>query len=120
MSDYAHLLDEPVDCDGEEGILIGCDPEIGITIVDIVDPKKFLLCITGPGSHKWSADFEDSVSKEGYRRQFEIIIGMLERGYFDLHELISMYREFEPNRIPSEVMRCSDIPPSAETCPFGQ
>ena len=36
-----------------EGKVVGCDPEIGITIVNANDPDHYLFCVKGPASPLW-------------------------------------------------------------------
>ncbi len=68
------------------GRVIGCDPDIGITIVDLVDDNRFLLCLLGDSAPQRKAG--------GYKKDthiiFPIIIRLIESGVIDyvpIHEV---------------------------------
>ena len=44
----------------KKGLVVGCDREIGITIVDNSDHNSYLLCLTGPSSPLWTSRFPET------------------------------------------------------------
>jgi hypothetical protein len=91
-----------------EGYIVGCDYDIGITIVDVIDKKRYLKCLKGPSAspelYKTDADYDY------YNEMFENCITMLNDGYYDA-------------RIGRETDRKygeSSGQPSFDNCPFNK
>jgi len=92
-------------CNGEKvgvGIVVGCDPDIGITICDKFDVNKYLFCQIGPSAPNWMYP-GDKVAEMHCRSNFNHRIEQLKRGMLILG-----------------VGYVSLGEPSAETCPFAQ
>ena len=92
------------------GLIVGCDPDIGITIVDADNNDRYLFCLTGPFSPNW--DFGD-IEKERYKQYFENAIEQFKKGELK-EEIILNLRNFLHKKV------VVDYGASADFCPFGQ
>lgn len=54
----------------DEGIVIGCDIEKGITIISAKDPNRILFCISN----------KNEINKRGYLAKYEIIENQIKNG----------------------------------------
>ena len=71
-----------------EGIVTGCDPDIGISIMDL-SKIKYMYCLNGPST----VQFREIVKNRGNKLSseqdlvsalFEKVVGCIEAGEFDL------------------------------------
>jgi hypothetical protein len=105
-----------VDRDGEHenGLVVGCEFDIGITVVNEDNHDDFLYCLIGPSSSvakDMREKFGDEAMDDGYskyKRMFDNAAQQIATGTLDASELIRS----NPSSHGSQ--------PSAETCPFGQ
>lgn len=89
--DYEHLEGKLVTISysgGEEvtGVVVGCNRSIGVTIVDVTDKDKYLLCFGGPVSPGGITEcLKDDLKEFGktYDEVFDIIIQMIESGSWE-------------------------------------
>ena len=63
-------------------LVVGCDPEIGITVVDNKNKNQNLYCLPGRSSNEW----HDSLD-ECYERCFESTVEMIKTGFIDCEEV---------------------------------
>jgi hypothetical protein len=64
----------------QRGIVIGCDYDIGITVVDKNDKTNYLMCCPGPSAP------EDYMG-EGYKTIFYSIISMIKKSEIHAHKI---------------------------------
>jgi len=77
-----------------DGLIVGCDYDIGITIVNAKDKKQYLYCLLGPSSYPEL--YETDRDYSWYNEVFESGISMLKEGFLDLriiHEIDKKYNE---------------------------
>ena len=90
------------------GIVIGCDPDIGITIVE-KNTNRYLMCLIGPSSPTWRFEEEE---KERFKIYFEEIVRQIKT------------REYYPSKIDeikNKINPCGLCGfASASRCSFGQ
>jgi len=84
-----------------DGIVIGCDPEIGITIMD-VDKKGYICCIQ---TYKFEGFEKESLEI------FEYVVDCIGKGILNMTKI---FRVAEKLGIPH------GPGPNAESCPFSQ
>ena len=112
MENYEELEGKIIDCwDGDiyrKGLIAGCDPDIGITIVNAEDHNNYLACLKGPGSKLWERTF----NKEAYEVTFKMMVGQFKTGIYKNHEIVSMRKVNFDCGEPTQA--------TAQTCPFGQ
>ncbi|MCK9369220.1 hypothetical protein M0R04_04715 [Candidatus Dojkabacteria bacterium] len=89
------------------GRVIGCDYDIGITIVDIEDTDTKLCCLNGPaslhGKYKFINYLESMLT---YDKSFEYILGVIRsNGLYDTQE--RRQRAGEPSNGYGEQNTCS-------------
>ncbi|MBW2597028.1 MAG: hypothetical protein JRC93_13900 [Deltaproteobacteria bacterium] len=92
------------------GLVIGCDLDIGITIVDFEDHDLYLHCLIGPESPNFCHSQE---ARERHKRAFVFYVDWLEKGVdYDLG--------IDPLTGKPEKSAYLAGRPTALTCPFGQ
>lgn len=69
-----------IDEDTYQGIVVGCDYDIGISIADINDKTRDLCCIPGPSTKN---HYRSIASKEIYDSIFTEILSMIMNGSID-------------------------------------
>ena len=69
------------------GLIIGCDPDIGLTIINAEDKDDFLVCLIGPLAPNASKDHPD-YSNGNYERCYADYIKRIASGTvnLDLHD----------------------------------
>ena len=96
------------------GIIIGCDPDIGITIVDAEDKDLYIHCLIGPAA----PNFCDSpAARERYIYRFAFYAAILEGEEYDLElepmedtatflhqRLFGMCKEGKPSAVMKDVV----------------
>ena len=109
---YKELERKIIDCSLDEndlfivkGIVIGCDPDIGITIMEY-NSDKYYMCLTGPFSPLW----KESFNKHKYKRAFDVTVEMIKSGKYFYNKAVTAYfGEFKNTRVAS-----------ADYCTFAQ
>ncbi len=90
----------------DEGLVVGCDPNIGVSIVENSDHSHYLLCLVGPSSPQVQS--ENITISPSNRKIFDTIAAGIKDGMIDTRKLFLMNKtEF-----------CK-INPEAD-CAFGQ
>ena len=111
--DYSELEGKIIDIEGikscSKGKVIGCDPDIGITIVDLDDPNHYLVCLVGPSSPNHSGKYI-----EENRKMFDMMVEQIEHGSYDM---IASRRTFDELTGSPSLL---SSPPSAKKCAFNQ
>ena len=97
-NEYEDLTGKEVEYLLHEGIVVGYDYDIGITIVEKENPNNFLLCVHGRLSPvmKWGQNFP----YKHYREVFELYTDLIKSGAINYMG--------------------NSTAPTKETCPFGQ
>ena len=90
-----------------KGRIVGCDPDVGITIVNDENTDEYLICLLCPSAPNYQNYYPQGVN----RKLFDIIVSQLKQGYY-LYETIKA----EIETIISNVGSGSN--PTAEVCPF--
>jgi len=103
MDKYERLEGKTVIVEGIEGIVVGCDKDVGLTIVDKNDKNHYLLCLVGPSSPNWKSFYVEGT----YHKIMNLAIDMINSGhiYYDYFHINNNVGTFYS---------------SAETCAFGQ
>jgi len=95
--------------DDIEGIIVGCDIDIGITLVNNNNKDDYLYCLRGPGS------YPELYTKDSYYAWyvdiFESIIEMFKGGFFDVKVMKEVSRKFGEG---------TSLPPSSNSCAFNK
>lgn len=112
---YSHLEGKIIDFVDNRGDInkarvVGCDKDIGITIVDAEDKGKCIYCLQGPSSPNWSKS-NDPLNKDQCGKIFERVVKMIETGVLSYSGIIASSTEIAPE---SQV----GYTPGAEMCPF--
>ncbi len=111
---YEELENKPVDYvwkSGKtfKGRVIGCDPDIGVTIVSAADKNHYLLCLVGVSSPQWK--------KYGFDKH-------IERNKLVFDELIKQIKEGTVHSNVGDIAypkgTTSDRKPEMDDCAFGQ
>ena len=93
-------------------MVVGCDRDIGITIVNTKDKEDYLFCLNGPSSPLWHKEEANILQDEGvYDKTFEFIVDQIEKNIVNA-EVLDEFVLLLTNKT------CGDKPTS-ETCPFG-
>jgi len=110
MENYEELEGKIIDYSDNsiiyKGKVIGCDPDIGITIINLNDPNNYLLCLIGPSSSLWDNSFDLKLNK----KTFKVIVNQIKNGKINIPAI-------------NKARKNNYTPPataSAATCPFGQ
>ena len=88
---------------GETGIVIGYDYDIGITIVNKKNPNDYMLCGNGRLSPIKKGPYND----DRYKAMFNLVTKLIKRGEFTHLDFLCG-------------LRVSKSHPNSSTCPFGQ
>ena len=96
----------------KEGVLVGCDPDIGIAIVDKADPDFYVCCLLGPSSPQWrarafTANQEQRMLDEVFRPTYKLWSGMITNGFWN-------------SQIDDIQNSCASSASSPQSCPFWQ
>ena len=95
---------------GEEipAIVIGCNYDIGVTIVRKNNPKEYLSCLIGDSAPNNPGGW----TEEQYKRVFNYYVKSIEEGYYDVKEASEMKKD---------IIGLSSLRgPSADDCAFNQ
>ena len=106
--DYPELEGKVVKC--TDGInecfsrVVGCNYDIGITMVDADFQEKYTFCLHGPSSPKWG----EGRDKKKHSIEFPVWVEMIERGHVDTAYFYEKCgrKDFQNN-------------PTKDNCPFG-
>lgn len=105
-NDYDHLLDKKIKFYNFIGRVVGCDLELGITLVNDKNPTDYLFCLHGPLSKAWDEDGDRYLfDRKEYEKLFLRYVNQLKRGTLTLPYLLNSIGKGAP---------------SAERCPFAQ
>lgn len=121
MKDYAKYEGKEVDfiLHGEpvRAIVVGCDYDIGITIVEKDDPSHYLYCQIGPSAPNYKKP-SGVPADYAHGRMFNWVVNAIESGTLDNakldHEIADTY-----NISPFLFSTCMQKP-SVYSCPFSQ
>jgi len=111
MEQYEGKIIRVISCNGDEteGFVVGCDYDIGVTVVNNDDKDEHLYCLKGPSSY--SHLYTEDCNYAWYDDVFENIIEMFRRGFFDVNIIVEISRKFaEPH----------GGKPSSNTCAFNK
>ena len=96
----------------EKGKVVGCDYDIGITIVGRNDHDLHLFCIAGPSSTLWGVLY--SANKNVYDKLYTRTVEQIKKGAVNVDELHQLCIE------SLGIGRSGGRLATAEVCPFGQ
>jgi len=98
-------------CDGDEyeGLIVGYDYDIGITIVNAKDKERYLYCLLGPSSHPELYNTDRVYNL--YSEVFEETSAMFKDGFYDRRIM---------NQINEKHNARTDGSPSAASCAFNK
>ena len=82
--------------------VIGCNFDIGITIIDNDEPTRKFLCLNGP-----SSKFYKSAGSDSYMAAFHAVIGMIYTGCYKMGLVDKLY-----------LNNTGDIPGGMADCPY--
>ena len=115
MEDYEALEGKIIDylnSNGKtKGKVVGCDPDIGITIVAAGDPTNYLMCLQGPLSPLWPKEKRKGFNKKRSKIIFNAIVNQIKKGTCNFLILEKKWRSLKGNE-PSIA--------SVKRCPFAQ
>ena len=66
-----------------QGVVTGCDYDIGISIQGVKDRDVYISCLNGPSSKNFK---NHHITEEQYKIIFEDRIGIIERGVYNIKE----------------------------------
>lgn len=94
-----------------DGVVVGCDYHIGITIVNAYDKDDYLMCLHGPLSPRARAQKREGMLFDGkmHKSFFTACIKSIESGFLDC--------ESTSLGVVSDLQLGED--PSSSSCPFG-
>jgi len=95
--------------DSEDGFVVGCEYDVGITIVLNNNKDYYVYCLNGPSAlpEYYTTDLE----YEHYNEKFENIIAMFKEGFFDTRITDAIAQKYNKN-----VPRAA----SSQHCPFNK
>lgn len=93
-----------------EGIVVGHDPDLGITIINANDPDDYLICINGPASKMWKELNTHDSEIPGYKRVFNYVTERIKAGLIVLDDL--------SEDMAKQASRPQGHNPSSESCAF--
>ena len=86
------------------GRVIGCDPDIGITITDLLDDNRYLLCLLGPlAPQRKTGNYYNN-----HVQIFLVVVELIEKGTIDYSALYDLMHGVKSGE------------PTVENCAFGQ
>lgn len=100
------------------GVIIGCDYDVGITIVAKYNPDRYLYCSHGPSSPYAKRHTDPKYFEDVYRLSFKHVVDQLKQGYFSYIETIAYLDEIGGSLGKIRPMHGGGA--SAASCPFGQ
>lgn len=113
--DYPELEGKEVLVDTGEGIktgiVVGCNYDIGISIINKEDKQDYLLCGSGPGAPNYISDLTDKEIK-AEKAIFYSHVRLIKKGFIPANSIDRIYAFTNTNGINSN--------PTADSCPFGQ
>ena len=119
VENYEDLEGKEIDCFSQrekiKGFVVGCDPDIGITIVAAENPKKYLMCLSGLGSSLWEDHFDEGL----YKYTFDTIVSQFKIGIYDDIETRAARNKYLKDKYPAWTEEITNIP-TAKNCPFRQ
>jgi hypothetical protein len=113
MADYTNLEGNEVDVyyrgNGKlnrmVGIIVGIDPDIGITVVGKLNPNDYILCLMSPDVFRSTQKKDPSSHDEmHYMNIFNLNVQALKKGFLDMYQLEIAERDnfsFESGQNPS-------------------
>ncbi len=110
MENYEALEGKIIDINDfpHQGKVVGCDYDIGITIVAADDPDNYLSCLQGASSPLKSKRW----SKKRYDVMFNLIINQIKEGILNWKETDKIWNELTDGSPPGVS--------SVKLCPFAQ
>lgn len=117
MKDYSELegkIIKYVYADGtfKEGKIVGCDYDIGISIVNNEDVNHYLLCVVLPGASNWEEEVKEEAEKA--YKVFDKIIEMINTSdSIIMNEILEFKKSLYNHPI-------CELDPDKEFCAFGQ
>ena len=97
-----------------EGLVVGVDFNIGITIVDANNHDNFILCLAGPLSPT-REQFVTMTDKQ-YKNSFNYYIEAIKSGKLNMDEATDFYEK----QVPLAKLTLWSLGPDAEGCSFNQ
>ena len=87
--EYEELEGKTITIHDNEGIVVGCDRDIGITIVGKDNLSQYLVCLIGPSSPSWrdSVHMTKDEDKAEYYKLFDILVNQIKSGQYDFSEI---------------------------------
>lgn len=89
-------------------LVVGCEEDIGVTVIDKNDKDKYLLCSIGPSSPLWTNKYNGREDES--RRLFNILSTSIENGKIDIREILNNNKD-----LPKDAGN-----PSSDNCSFAQ
>ncbi len=114
MGSYEELEGKIIDTnfdDGIKGKVVGCDYDIGITIVAADDPDNYLICLQGLSSPVLKKAGEP-LNEERHKEMFNAIVNCIKKGKYDNNFIDNLWRSLGGEPPVNQ--------PSVEICPFAQ
>lgn len=113
--DYPELEGTNLKVEGEDGfmcdgVVTGCNYDVGIVIQQKDNPNKYILCLQGPQAPNRRVSFD----KTRYDTYFQSIIGSIRQKKLEIGNLVKTVEGFQPH------FRLTQDAPTAENCPFSQ
>lgn len=99
--------------DEYEGVVVDCNRDIGITIIDATNPKHYLSCLIGPSAPNYPYEKES----EFYGAIFTIQVQAIAEGVFDYRNISERMRSLTGIQ---KLFGPADVTASVETCPYAQ
>ena len=88
------------------GIVVGCEYDVGITIID-KQTNEYLLCLHGPLSREWTEHHVE----ESYKIMFDYMVSQIKEEWMSLLDILQFLNANEGG---------AAYDASEEICPFGQ
>ena len=97
------------------GKVVGCNFDVGLTIVDANDKDNYLACFNGPLSPQVTKRGANGIRHmtESYQVAFDAAVEMIEAGEMYVQELVRKVQKVKPNYRPKS---CG---PVRSDCGFG-
>jgi len=110
-SEFEHRVIKITDSKGNEygGLIVGCDYDIGVSIVQDDVRDFYLLCLRGPSSGMGTHDTDRD--RAFYNEIFENMIAMFQEGFLDYRILQNIKDKFNVGYTSY---------PSPDTCAFNK
>jgi len=87
----------------KKGEVMGCNYDIGITVVNKKNKKDYMICLNGPSSPNFK---NHGITETQYKKMFELHIEQIKSGELNYKKIYDLWDLFHNNR-PGPMAKCA-------------